>query len=84
MAVDVDSNGILSLEENRALIKAYLKASKEWTPKVVEETMAVGMEIGLKMACESSARAVPAVNAVFEGARAARRCASHHIRRQCV
>uniref|UniRef100_A0A7S1C7K5 EF-hand domain-containing protein n=1 Tax=Bicosoecida sp. CB-2014 TaxID=1486930 RepID=A0A7S1C7K5_9STRA len=49
---DRDSNGILSRDENRALIKEYLRASKVWTPKVVEETMMVGMQIGLRMATE--------------------------------
>lgn len=56
---DVDTNGILSRDENRALIKEYLKASKLWTPKVVEETMLVGMQIGVRMATEMMGGELP-------------------------
>lgn len=48
---DADHNGILSRAENRKLMADYLAASREYTPRVVEATMAAGTQLGLKMAC---------------------------------
>ena len=52
-AVDKDEDGELSIPENRALIRDYLKSSRDWLPRLLEETMAVGCEIGIQMAGKS-------------------------------
>merc|ERR1711991_1239236 len=48
-AYDADSNGILSAEENRLLVREYLEASKVHLPKLLEESLKVSLELGMSM-----------------------------------
>lgn len=41
---------MLSKYENRELIATYVKTSRDWLPRLLEETMAVGCEIGMMLA----------------------------------
>ena len=49
-ADDKDKDGVLSKYENRELIATYVKTSRDWLPRLLEETMAVGCEIGMMLA----------------------------------
>jgi hypothetical protein len=47
LAVDADSNGELSVSENRLLVQAYLTKQKEWMPELFKVTL-MGMERGMQ------------------------------------
>ena len=55
-AYDADSNGILSAEENRLLVREYLEASKVHLPKLLEESLKVSLELGMSMLDDDMAK----------------------------
>lgn len=46
---DEDKNGEMSMDELKKLLKDSLKASKEWTPRMIEEMMTEGIEVSCQM-----------------------------------